>query len=536
MKTIAPALAVLVLAGCIDLEQDYRINPDGSGKVVVKTVFVPFRLNVGDEGERSPEDQLRDAVRNEIEKAQGVEAWGDVAWTRRPDGKSEFKGTAYFKDLGALKLHNQGFSGFPGRLSIKKTPAGGLALEAAPEADAEAPAAPPKLTDAEVKAKIAEERAQYQQGKAFLQGMLGELKVRATFTLPGPVESTSCFKKAGPSTAQMSLDGAALMKAVDTLMLDDAVLEKQIRARGDLKGAPPADAAFFEKIFGEKGPPRATTSAAGAPVFDYAKEVAAAKAGQDALMKKLGAQAPPPAAAQGGALKGVKVMGVKWVHATDGKRGVRPLNTMEPGLTLALLAELPGAVLSIKEGKITRAVTDAGEDLLPKRDWDRSLHFPSLTEDKAAVAFDVNLKLPGPAAKGIQEVSGTLTYLVGTTTKDVDLGFDALTTGAKGREMGASIGDVEEPAFDQGTQTLELKLAVARDTIAGVEFFDAAGAKLDARPSGSMWGGRNTTLTYSLKGKFPGKGRVVAKVWQDLQPHQVPFTVKDVDLLGRPLK
>ena len=536
MKIPAAALAALAfaLAGCIDLEQDYSINPDGSGKVAVRTVFVPFQLNVGAEGERSPEDQLKDAVRDEIEKSKGVEAWSEVSWTRRPDGKSEFKGTAYFKTLAELKLHNQGFSGFPGRLSVKKTAAGGLALEAAPE-DGAAPAEPPKLTDADVKAKITEERAQYQQGKAFLQGMLGELKIRASFTLPGAVESTACFKKTGASNARLGIDGPALMKAFDALMLDDALLEKQIRARGDLKGAPPADDAFFEKIFGEKGPPRVTT-AAGAPVFDYAKEVAAARTGQAALLKRLGAQPAPPPAAKGGELKSVKVMGVKWVHATDGKRGVRPFNTMEPGLSLAILAELPGAVLSVKEGVVTRAVTDAGEDLLPKRDWDRSLHFPQLTEDKAAVGFDVNLKLPGPDTKGLKEISGTLTYLVGTSTKDVDLGFTDLAKGAKGQEMGAQIGDIEEPAFDKGTQTLELKLAVARDTIAGVEFFDAAGAKLDVRPSGSMWGGRSTTLTFSLKGKFPAKGRVVAKAWQDLQPHQVPFTVKDVDLLGRPLK
>jgi hypothetical protein len=535
MKTLAPALAVLALAGCIDLEQDYQINPDGSGKVLVRTLFVPFRLDVGPDAERSPEDQLQAAVRDEIEKSKGVEAWADVAWTRRPDGKSEFKGTAYFKDLAALKLHNQGFSGFPGKLALKKTAAGGLALEAVPEEEGAAPG-PRQLAEADVKAKMAEERAQYQQSKAFLQGMLGELKVRASFALPGAVESTACFKKTGPSKAQIGLEGPALMKAFDALMLDDALLEKQIRERGDLKGAPPADGAFFEKLFGEKGPPRVTTAAAGAPLFDYAKEAAAAKAGQPALLTKLGAVPPPPPAAQGGALKGVKVMGVKWVHATDGKRGVRPLNTMEPGLTIAILAELPGAVLSIKEGAVTRAMSDAGEDLLPKRDWDRALHFPGLTEDKAAVSFDVTLKLPGPAAKGIREVSGTLTYTVGTTTRDVDLGFEALTSGAKGKEMGAQIGDVEEPAFDKGTQTLELKLAVAKDTIAGVDFFDAAGGKLDVRPSGSMWGGRQTTLTFSLKGKFPAKGRVVAKVWQDLQPHQVPFAVKDVDLLGRPLK
>jgi hypothetical protein len=526
MKTLGAIFLAFGLAGCIDLDEAFQINPDGSGKVVVRMVFTPFRLDFGPEKDPSSEDQLKDAARDEIEKAKGVEAWSDVAWTRRPDGKAEFKGTAYFKDLAALKLHTQGLSGFPGTLTLKKTPAGGFTLEAAPE---EKPEAPPALSDAEVKKKLAEERAQYQQSKAFLQGMLAELKVRASFTFPGAVEGAACFRKAGASTAQLSLEGKALLKAFDDLMMNDALLEAQIRARGDLKGAPPPDAGFFQALFGEKGPPQVSTAAGAVPLFDWAKEVAAAKALEPIHLKSLGARAAPPPAAKGGALKSVKVVGVKWVHATDEKRGVRPLNTMEPGLTLALLVELPGAALAVKEGMLARATTDAGEDLLPKRDWDRAVHFPQLTEDKAGVAFDVLLKLPGPAAKGLKEVAGTLTYLVGTATKDVDLGFPALKSGSKGKDLGAELGDVEDRNF-------ELKLAVPRETVAGVELYDAAGKKLDLEPAGSMSTGRSTTLSYALKARLPAQGRIVAKVWQDLTPHEVPFSVKDLDLLGRPLK
>ncbi len=529
-KLLCTAVAGFALAGCIDLDQDYRINPDGSGKVAVRMIFSPFRLDLG-EKERTPDEQLQDAVRDEIEKSKGVEAWSDVTWSRRADGKSEFKGTAYFQELSALKLHGQGFSGFPGTFALRKTPGGGFALESVEAAAEEAP----KLSDEDVKRKMAEERAQYQQSKPLLQGMLGELKVRAAFTFPGPVDAAACFRKTGPSTAQISLQGGDLLKAFDALLTDDAQLEKLVRAGGGLKGkAPPGDP-FFEKLFGEKGPPRVSTTSGAAPLFDWAKEVAAAKAKQGVLLKRLGALEPPPAAAQGGELKSLKVVGVKWVHATDTKRGVRPLNSMEAGLTLALLAELPGAALSIKEGRLTRATSDAGEDLLPKRDWDRSLHFPQLTEDKAGASFDVTLKLPGPGAKGLKEVSGTLTYLVGTTTKDVDLGFAELTSGAKGKELGAQIGDVEDSSFDK-SQRLEVKLAVSRDTLAGLEFFDETGKALEVQPAGSMWSGRNTTLTYARKGKFPAKGRVIAKVWQDLKPFEVSFVVKDVDLLGRPLK
>lgn len=536
MKLLLPAALALLAAGCLDQQQHYSINPDGSGKVAVRMVFAPFSFNVGDGKERTPAEQAQDAARQEIEKAQGVEAWGDVSCVHRPDGKFEFKGTAYFKDLGALKLHNNGFSGFPGTLTLAKSPAGVFTLEARPEKDKhEAPENPPKLSDEEVKNLLAEGKAEYQQSKAFLAGMVADLKVRAVFAFAGDVATAACFKKGDARTVQLDLAGGAILKAMDEIYKDDAVLERQLRAFGTLKSSPAPDDVLFEKIYGEKGPPRATAAAGAAPLFDWAKEVAAAKAKQAELNKALGVIPPPPPASAGGALKSVEVVGMRIVRKVDSKRGIRPLNTMNEGLTFAILAELPGAVLSVKEGALTRAVSDTGEDLLPKRDWDRAVHFPSLTEDKAGVGFDVTFKVPAAGARGLKEISGTLTYLVGTKTKDVDLGFADLVQGAKGKELGAEIGDFSDQPFDK-SQVIELKLTASRESVAGVEFFDAGGRKLDAKPAGSMWGGRSVTLSYSLKGKFPAQGRIVAKVWEDLQAHQVPFKIENVDLLGRPLK
>lgn len=48
MRRIAPVLLLpalsLSIVGCIDLELEYTLNPDGSGKVVVLWVGSPFDI------------------------------------------------------------------------------------------------------------------------------------------------------------------------------------------------------------------------------------------------------------------------------------------------------------------------------------------------------------------------------------------------------------------------------------------------------------------------------------------------------------
>ncbi|HYF01402.1 MAG TPA: hypothetical protein VEJ18_20940 [Planctomycetota bacterium] len=529
MRKTVPLLFALA-AGCLDLEQAYTLNPDGSGKVVVRSVFAPFSLQLG-EREKSPEEGLLQAAREEITKAEGVDAWSEVSWARRPDGKSEFRGTAYFRDVSKLKLHNQGFSGFPGKAVLTKTADGGTELRVVP-GDGEQPdkaSDGPPLTDEQVKAKLPEERAKWQQGKAFLQGMMGELKVSARYVLPGPVTASTNLKKTGPSEVRIGIEGPALLKTLDGLMMDDAWLARQMKSRSDFsREGPKPDDDLNAALFGEKAPIRAV-ALAGKAAFDYEAEAAAAKAGMAAVMKKLDvpAAAAPAAPAQGGGLKSVQVVGAKVVRVADSKRGIRPLNTMEAGLTFSLLVEFPGSVLSVKEGQLEQALSDAGEDLLPKGRFDRSIHFPQLTEDRTGAVFDVNLRLPKPDAKGVKTLTGTLTYVVGGRTKDVDLGLGTWTAGAQGKELGASIGSVEETE-------IEVKLAAERDTIESLLFFDEQGKPLEARAAGSMWGGRSTTLTYRLGAKAPAKGRIVARVYDDLQSFKAAFAIQDVDLLGRP--
>ncbi len=98
MRRFSPVLAALcavVLAGCLDLDEEYSINPDGSGKVKIKCAVAPMRFTTS---KKSPEELLKSDVRETLEKCGGVDAWTDVTAVQRDDGKIAFSGTAYFKD------------------------------------------------------------------------------------------------------------------------------------------------------------------------------------------------------------------------------------------------------------------------------------------------------------------------------------------------------------------------------------------------------------------------------------------------------
>lgn len=65
---------------------------------------------------------------------------------------------------------------------------------------------------------------------------------------------------------------------------------------------------------------------------------------------------------------------------------------------------------------------------------------------------------------------------------------------------------------------------------------DASGAALKTTDGGSWSSGDETSKTLTLKGKFPPKGRIVARVYEDLKEYEIPFKIENVDLLGRPMK
>ena len=94
----------LLLCSCYETEQDFTLNPDGSGKVRHECSFQNIRMS--NEPDDSPE-ALQAAIAKVIKDSKGVDAWRDVSFKRLDDGRLWFQGTAYFKNLAELEIPNQ---------------------------------------------------------------------------------------------------------------------------------------------------------------------------------------------------------------------------------------------------------------------------------------------------------------------------------------------------------------------------------------------------------------------------------------------
>jgi len=528
-NTVLAAVLAVALSGCLDLDEEYTLNPDGSGKVKIRCALAPMRFT---NAKKSPEELLKADVRDTLEKCAGVDAWTDVTAVQRDDGKIAFTGTAYFRDFSKLRLNILGMTSSMSKTLVARD-GDAMTVTVTPEQREAPPAEPVKLTEEQILAKMKQERAKYLQSKPMMETFLKEAKIATRFLLPGALGEVHNFKKVGDRAIEVRMEGASLLAAVDTLMKDDAFLRKSVESGRDLdKSGPPVDDGLVEKLFGEKGPIRASTKGALAPLFDYEAEAGKAREGMPELLAKFGAAPAAVAPPAGAGFKSVVVSGVQWVHAADQDRGITPFSKGAPSFSLAITAELGGSALSVKQGKLLKAVADSGEDLLPPSEFEREIHFPRLSEDKTAVVFDVTLAVPGPKVTGLREVSGTLVYLVADKTVDVDLGVTDFAKGAKGKIHGAEIERVQ--AGDEAE--ISLKLALGLDAIASIDFFDDKGAALPASRQGYSSSGDESTLDFVIKGPLPKKGRIVAKLYDAPKTYEAPFKVTGLDLLGRKKK
>ncbi|MEY4918793.1 MAG: hypothetical protein RL616_2706, partial [Verrucomicrobiota bacterium] len=407
-KILRPLLALLPLVfftGCFDTQEEFTLNPDGSGKVVITSLCAPFEMTTGDE-KKTPEQKLLAKVKGIFDNTSGVAAWRDVTYNLADDGRLAFKGTAYFNDLNKVDFNALAIMQF----KLVKTN-GTLVLAASMKDDDKKKSKPVvKLSEEELVAKIKEARAGFQSSKAMLTGFLAGMKQSAHFHLPGIASAVSNFKSTADGGLEISFAGTNMIAAMEKLTASDQWWRGQLAAGGDvMKDGMQLDNDFNEILFGEKAPVSAVI-AAGSAQFDFAAELAVARQEFSALEKKLDANsdsksdAEPEAApmAKGGDFKSLKVTGIRWVFPKPEDEDdfqSRAFNE-SPGYAVAVLGELPGAVLEVSEGKLTAAVGTDGTDLLPEKDWDRKINFPRLSSDRTKVSFEVKMNSPATNVTG----------------------------------------------------------------------------------------------------------------------------------------
>jgi hypothetical protein len=368
--------------------------------------------------------------------------------------------------------------------------------------------------------------------------MLGGVKAESAYRLPVKVSEASNMERVSDNEVRIVFDGQKFLQVMDDLMADEAWLREQAMAGANLmKEGPRSSDLLNEKLYGQRAPIRVVATGALKPQFDYPSEMAEAKKQQPDIWKRLGVATPlsvapaPP----GAGLKNVEVAGIRMVRIADGAAGIRPLNS-DIGYALGLVAELPGSVLQVSGGALETATADDGSSLLPAKEWDRKISFPQLSQDKTKVVWEVKMNPPGSVVRGVKEASGYLEIVVAKGVKEVDTGIKTFQVGIVGTALGAEIKAIGPNKWEKGQTDMAVKLQLPRHAIKSVKLFNEAGAVVETAPDSWSQMGEVTTVTIGVKGSLPASGRLMVEHHDNLEKYRTPFAVRDLDLLGRPVK
>lgn len=231
---------------------------------------------------------------------QGVDTWQDLTFATGADGKSEIKGSAYFKDVNKLLMNagEQAGGASAGALTSKLDGAtwtvamgvsdGGAASETASSAS--------KLNEDQLKSAMQQAQAQWEASKSLVAPMIEGAKISTTVKAGGTITSATGFTKSDDQTATLSFGGAKVISAIDTLMSDPKIMADAL-ASGDTMGVlrdqKRLQRAIMESMTEGKGLPEVQLTP-GKPVIDYSAEVAKAAASQTESFKSLLAEAQKP--------------------------------------------------------------------------------------------------------------------------------------------------------------------------------------------------------------------------------------------------
>jgi len=530
---VSLALSLGLLAGCIQVRDEYTLNPDGSGKVKVDRLEPAAMNMMGGSKDLNPEAEALKVAKKLVEKTKGVEAWKDVTWKIAEDGRVRVTGTAYFKDINALA-----FSSKEGRTSLEKPGDGRMVLRFGKQGAKPKTATktePAKLSDEELKRKVLVEKVKWQQGRGMMVATMSGMLMESTYNLPGKVEKTSCFKKLGAGKVRFTIKGDDFIKTLDRLTADEKFWKAQAAGsnRGSLKDFQVPEA--LKMLYGSTEPPCVEVSGAVKPLFNYAEEVAAARKGMPDLVKKLGAKPPsgtggtgsdpePEPAKAGDGLVKVWITSINQTLAADlpKDKGLWP-----PKATceIQVIGQLPGKVIKIEDGKLEKAVADNDGSMMPAKSFYQKTQGAYLQGTKKDfVKFSLRLGPLPEGAKAIKEASGHLVYYVGSGSKKTDLGEIKLEKDASGKVLGAK---VTRRSKNFGSVTLELAIKDP-SMIKGVTCKTTDDKELQCKVSNAYtWSGK-TRLSLSIPRDAPETAKFELELYEKTEKRNMPFKLENV--------
>ncbi len=255
MKRIAlwslTVCTAVLLSGCIKSKQHWTIYPDGSGKVEVENTLMGMmaqmvkmggQMGPGAEGgeAKDPLDMIRESVKGKV-------YWTQLETEDGPGGEFILRGVAYFDNIADVNTGEEGQNS----VEWKKNADGTYTLVMTNEDAAEGlPGLPPGMggEDGDEENMSPEQKAQQQQMKAMMMGMLAGFEVSISFTGPGAAQAIEGFQAKDGRTATFRLGEEDVKKMMNKQLKPPTKMSATFAAPGE---GFDAEFAAFKKALAE---------------------------------------------------------------------------------------------------------------------------------------------------------------------------------------------------------------------------------------------------------------------------------------------
>jgi len=284
-------VVISVTSGCLEVRQQFTINPDRSAKVRVKLAFdlgllerVEAETGIDMKNEiHEAEATMRSLARQCIATATGVDAWTDYSMEIRPGESITVWITAYVPEVTHFKLNpnNGEIPNMTLRMSRgdDSQETWSVVLPGLNDHKPSGKRPTQKLTDEEVAEILAERRTQFEEEAAESKVLFESLKITSALRFPGKVTKTTNASRTSRQEATVSFEGKRFYAMMEQILADDQLAAIAFRNGAELHSSLtlPGDQ-INAWLFGEKAPVSVTVTPGERALFDYEKELAAAKA------------------------------------------------------------------------------------------------------------------------------------------------------------------------------------------------------------------------------------------------------------------
>lgn len=202
---------------------------------------------------------------------------------------------------------------------------------------------------------------------------------------------------------------------------------------------------------------------------------------------------------------------------------------------LPLSVRLPQEIFNVGNCKLTKLTGDNNQNLLPVQEFEKRLFMPELQEDKRTIEFKALFPFPGNKIQTIKELEGTIEYFIASETEKVETGIIDFKKGTKIDSVGGNISSVQEnPLAGIKETSISFDFTMPQRSVQSVTFYTQDGKLI--KSGKVMWNlssfGDNilTSITYSVEGGLPPKGKVAFEVGKDIKGHIATFNVSNIPL------